>query len=136
MVGFSSTLELLLCWRGWWDGVSPVPSHLPQKTCCPSLWLTEPRTGQLMPQPRQTGREDMSNHTNDFFLHFFPLSGLFSFVILEFIFLFFCFYSKALFIYLMYTAKLGEKGVVTWDYLFFFFFLICGMLTVLYIHLE
>lgn len=33
----------------------------------------------------------------------------------------------------MYTAKLGEKDVVTWDY---FFFLICGMLTVLYIHLE
>lgn len=86
-----------------------------------------------MPQPRQIGREDMSNHTNDFLAHlFFFLSSLFSFVILEFIFLIF-FDSKALFIYLMYTAKLGEKGAVTWDY---FFFLICGMLTVLYIHLE
>lgn len=50
----------------------------------------------------------------------FLLSGLFSFVILEFIFLIFFLNSKALFIYLMYTAKLGEKGVVTWDYFFFF----------------
>lgn len=50
---------------------------------------------------------------------FFFLSSLFSFVILEFIFLIF-FDSKALFIYLMYTAKLGEKGAVTWDYFFFF----------------
>lgn len=63
----------------------------------------------------------------------FLLFDLFSFVILEFIFLIFFLNSKALFIYLMYTAKLGEKDAVTWDY---FFFLICGMLTVLYIHLE
>lgn len=116
--------EFILCWRGW-DGVNPVPSQLPQKNCCPAFWLTEPRPGQLMPQPRQIGREDMLNHTNDFFPHlsFFALW----FVILcdTWIYFFnFFFNSKALFIYLMYTAKLGEKGVVTWDY-FFFWFVIC-----------
>lgn len=50
----------------------------------------------------------------------FLLFDLFSFVILEFIFLIFFLNSKALFIYLMYTAKLGEKDAVTWDYFFFF----------------
>lgn len=56
-------------------------------------------------------------------LSFFFFSHFFFFVILEFIFLLFFLIAKALFIYLMYTAKLGEEG----SYLGFFFFLICGM---------
>lgn len=93
--------------------VSALCHHTAPKTCCPLFLVNRAKDWAGMLQPRQGGREDTSNHANDLFSppFFFPPPSLFSFVLLEFIFLIFCFYSKALFIYLMYTAKLGEKGV-------------------------
>lgn len=97
-------------------GRAPAPSHrAAPETRCPLFLVDGAQDGAGMLQPRWEGRGDLSNHTNDFFP---PPLVFFFFVILEFIFLLFFLIAKALFIYLMYTAKLGEEG----SYLGFFFF--------------
>lgn len=99
--------------------VSALCHHAVPEPRCPSVLVNRHKDLAAMLQPRRVGRGDLSNHTNDFFppAYFYFFSWFcFPLWYLNLIFYYF-FYSKALFIYLMYTAKLGEKG--SWDYFFF-----------------
>lgn len=124
----------LLCWRGWWDGVNPVPSHCPKNSLL--IIFGSPSQGLGSDATAKAGWERGHVKAHQWFFPppppFFPPLVCFPLWYLNLFLIFFN--GKVLFIYLMCTAKLGEKGVVTWDYFFFFF--ICGMLTVLYIRLE
>jgi len=85
--------------------VSAPCCHTGPETRCPSFLVNGAKDRAEMLQPRWLGRGDLSNHTNDFFpsplsFFFFSFLVLFSFVILEFIFLliFFFIAKRSLFI--------------------------------------